>query len=282
MERSGHDVVEFGGGGRWPRWCDRRWSVFFLLAVGLYAAIVFLTWLGQRRLLYIADPARVPPASIGLTNVVEREITAPDGERIVGWQARAKPGRKTLLYFHGNAGTLAMRAERVRRFAGDGLGIFIMAYRGYNGSTGKPSEAAIEGDARLVYDMLIAEGVVPKNLVLFGEFSGSGVAVRLASQRTVGGVVLDAPYTSMVELAAGIYPYLPVRALILDRYESQQAYQGDERAVADPAWRGRRLDTGANGKALVRTGQGAKAPCRVRGWRDRTPTFSRSTVLMRS
>lgn len=195
---------------------------FALIVLGLYAAIVFVVWLGQRRLLYIADPARVSPASVGLINVVEREITASDGERIVGWQARAKPGRRTILYFHGNAGTLAMRADRVRRFAGDGLGIFIMAYRGYNGSTGKPSEAAIEGDARLVYDKLVSEGVAAKDIVLFGESLGSGVAVKLASERTVGGIILDAPYTSMVELAAGIYPYLPVRALILDRYESDK------------------------------------------------------------
>jgi fermentation-respiration switch protein FrsA (DUF1100 family) len=195
---------------------------FFLIVIGLYLAVVFFTWLGQRRLLYIADPARMPPATVGLTGVAEREITAPDEARIVAWYARAKPGRKTILYFHGNAGTLAMRAERVRRFAGDGLGIFIMAYRGYNGSTGKPSESAIEGDARLVYDTLTSEGVTAQNIVLFGESLGSGVAVKLATQRQVGGVILDAPYTSMVELAAGIYPYLPVRALILDRYESDK------------------------------------------------------------
>jgi len=193
-----------------------------LIVIGVYAAVVFVVWLGQRRLLYITDAARVSPSSVGLANVVEREIMATDGERIVGWQARAKPGRKTILYFHGNAGTLAMRAERVRRFAGDGLGIFIMAYRGYSGSSGKPSEAAIEGDARLVYDTLIAEGVAAKDVILFGESLGSGVAVKLASQRPVGGVILDAPYTSMVELAADIYFYLPVRALILDRYESDK------------------------------------------------------------
>lgn len=195
---------------------------FLLIVLGLYALIVLVAWLGQRRLLYVADPQRVPPASIGLAGVVEREIVVPDGTRIVGWQARAKPGRKTILYFHGNAGNLAMRADRVRRFAQDDLGIFIAAYRGYSGSTGRPSEAALEADALHVYDLLTGEGVPAKDIVLFGESLGSGVAVKLASQRAVGGVILDAPYTSMVELAASIYPYLPVRPLILDRYESDK------------------------------------------------------------
>lgn len=193
-----------------------------LIVLAIYCAVVFVVWLGQRKLLYVIDASRIPPAEAGLVNVSERMLPTPDGQKLVTWQAKAKPGRKTILYFHGNAGTLAMRSERVRQFVDDGYGFLMMAYRGYSGSTGRPTEKANEADALLVYDYLRAEGVAAKDIIVFGESLGSGIAVKVASKRPVRGVVLDAPYTSITELAASIYPFLPVRQLILDPYESDR------------------------------------------------------------
>src|SRR5262249_18322551 len=123
-------------------------------------------------------------------------------------------------YFHGNAGNLASRAERVRRFVARGYGVFLLSYRGYGGSTGGPRERAHIADAKLAYRTLRAAGVAARAIILYGESLGSGVAVQVAADDSVGGVVLDAPYTSIVDVAAGAYPFLPVRPFMLDRYET--------------------------------------------------------------
>jgi hypothetical protein len=96
----------------------------------------------------------------------------------------------------------------------------MMTYRGYGGSTGSPSEAANVGDARLAYAALVREGVPPSSIVAYGESLGSGIAVQLAAELPVAGVILDAPYTSIVDVAAKAYPFLPVRLFLVDRYET--------------------------------------------------------------
>jgi fermentation-respiration switch protein FrsA (DUF1100 family) len=189
-------------------------------AVCAWALIVVGAYFGQRRLMYFPDRTRVTPAEAGLSGVEERVLKTPDGARVIAWYGKARPGEPTLLYFHGNAGGLVDRAERVRRFMGEGWGVYMMAYRGYAGGAGRPSEAANVADARLAYGALLLEGVEPGSVILYGESLGSGVAVRLAAERQVGGVVLDAPYTSIVDVALRHYPYLPVRLFLRDRYES--------------------------------------------------------------
>jgi uncharacterized protein len=187
-----------------------------------YAAVVLAAYLGQRRLMYFPDPQRVKPAEEDLASVSEQVLKTPDGARLVAWYGKAKPGQPTILYFHGNAGGLADRAPRMHRFMDEGWGVYIVAYRGYAGSTGSPTETANVADARLAYGALVQEGVDPASIVIYGESLGTGVAVRLATERPAAGLILDAPYTSITEVAAGAYPYLPVRFLLKDRYESKR------------------------------------------------------------
>ncbi|HRD77520.1 MAG TPA: alpha/beta hydrolase [Hyphomicrobiaceae bacterium] len=191
-------------------------------AAVLYGGIVLAAWLGQRKLMYHPNTTRTAPAAVGLVGVEERLVETDDGARIVTWQVKAEPGRPTILYFHGNAGDLADRAERIRQFSAAGWGAVMMAYRGYAGSTGSPSEAANVADAKRVFDRLVAEGTRAESIIAYGESLGSGVAVQLAASRPVRALVLDAPYTSIVDVAASVYPYLPVRPLLKDRYESSR------------------------------------------------------------
>jgi uncharacterized protein len=200
-------------------------SLFIKLALGavaVYAAIALAAYLGQRRLMYFPDPERVAPADSGLSGVEERVLATPDGQRLIAWYGRARPGKPTLLYFHGNGGGLAMRAERIRDFMAEGWGVYMLSWRGYSGSTGSPTEANNVADARLAYNALAREGVAPRSIVVFGESLGTGVAVRLAAEQKVAGLILDAPYTSVLELASASYPFLPVRALLIDRYETRK------------------------------------------------------------
>jgi fermentation-respiration switch protein FrsA (DUF1100 family) len=189
----------------------------------LYALVVVAAFLGQRHLMYVPNPEHVAPADAGLDGVDEVVLETPDGARLIAWRARpAASQRPTLLYLHGNGGNLAGRADRLARYQRQGFGVLMLSWRSYSGSTGRPSEVNNLADARLAYDRLIADGVSPADIVIYGESLGSGVAVQLATELPVGAVVLDAPYTSIVDVAIRSYLYLPVRPLLWDRYESDR------------------------------------------------------------
>lgn len=192
-----------------------------LLILGLYVAIVGVAYWKQRALIYHPGGARLPPMQFGLAGVDDVTLANPDGEKLVAWWAKAAPGQPTILYVHGNAGHLSERSERIRFFQNSGIGMFMLAYRGYSGSTGSPSEAANVADAALAFDHLVASGVRKQDIVLFGESLGTGVAVQLAALRPgAAGMVLDSPFTSMADTGAVHYPWLPVGQLISDRYDS--------------------------------------------------------------
>jgi hypothetical protein len=192
-----------------------------LAAVALYAAVVALFYLGQGALLYPATREKVSAREAGLVGFEDVTLPTEDGERIVGWYRPAESGRATLLYFHGNGGSLLNRRDRALLLTEGGRGLLIASYRGYSGSTGRPSEAGLRIDARTAYDWL-RERVAPERIVLYGESLGSGVAVRLAAERTIGGLVLDAPFTSTADVAVHHYRFLwslPVW-LLRDQYRS--------------------------------------------------------------
>jgi uncharacterized protein len=194
-------------------------KLFVVLGV-VYGAIVLGAWLMQRKLVYRPDPTRVDPAGVGLTDVAEVTIARPDGAQLVGWYRAAPMKRPTLLYFHGNAGNLAARAERMEAYVRSGLGMLMVSYRGYSGSSGAPSEPVNVADAVASFDWLIAQGVDPAKVVIYGESLGSGVAVQVALARKPAGIVLDAPYTSVAALGQRHYPLLPVVWLATDRYDT--------------------------------------------------------------
>ncbi len=190
------------------------------LAAGLLA-VLGAAWL-ERRLLYFPDARRVSPAEAGLGAVEEKILRTPDGEHVIAWWGRARPGEPTILYFHGNGGSLSGRAGRISAYLARGQGLMMMTYRGFGGSSGQPSERANVADALLAYDSLVAWGVEPRDIVLYGESLGSGVAAQVAAARAPGGLVLDAPYTSIPDVGALHYPYLPARLMMRDRYETMR------------------------------------------------------------
>ena len=133
---------------------------------GLYALLVVATYYLQRKLLYFPDTRRVSPESLGLAGVHEIVLRTTDGETVVAWYGAAQPGQPTLLYYHGNAGSLANRSERFAKYLARGRGMLMMTYRGYGGSSGKPSEAVNVADAALAYARLRGMGVTAHDIVL--------------------------------------------------------------------------------------------------------------------
>ena len=193
----------------------RRLAIAWLLLV---VGIAF----GQRSVMYLPHKSRVAPATAGLVGVVESELATPDGERLVVWRAPAKPGQPTVLYFHGNGEPLTYRAGRIKSFQAEGWGIHLHAYRGFSGSTGSPSEAAIVADAKLAYDRLRAEGIAATDIVLYGESLGTGVAIQVAVSRPAAALILEAPFTSLVAAWRQFVPFVPLDLIMRDRYESDK------------------------------------------------------------
>ena len=195
---------------------------FMRAAVVLYVALFAGLYLVQDKLLYTVDPVHTTPAEAGLSDVAEFKLPTPDGETLVGWYGKARPGQPTLLYFHGQGGTLLARKPRFQRFMSEGWGVYAITWRGYGGSTGTPSEEHNVADAHLAYDALRRSGVAPEDIVIYGESLGTGVAVQLATKVDAVGLVLDAPYTSTADVAQERYPFFPVRLGMHDTYESSR------------------------------------------------------------
>lgn len=241
-------------------------KALLITAAVLYLALGITLMLVQRKILYRPDPTRVSPAAAGLNGVTEIEIASPDGARLVAWHLSAPVGRPTLLYFHGNGGSIAGRTDRIRDLERRHLGVLILSYRGYGGSTGSPSEAANVADGLLAYDELRRRGIAPRDVILFGESLGTGVATQVAGLRPSAGLVLDSPYTSIADIAALLYPVFPVRLVLWDQYETSRHIERVSvpililHGAADevvPVTMGRRIHALAGRKAEIATYPGA-------------------------
>jgi uncharacterized protein len=190
------------------------------VCVALYAALVAGLFFGQRKILFRCDAAEVDPATIGLKAEIVR-LKTEDGESLLAWRIPPAPGRPVILYFHGNAGGLDLRVERFRAMAKAGMGLLAIEYRGYASSTGSPTERGLKLDGEAAYSAAIASGIAPDRIVPLGESLGSGVAVALAARHKVGGLVLDSPYSSIADVAAATYWFVPVRALLRDPFRNE-------------------------------------------------------------
>ena len=187
--------------------------------VALYAALVIGLFVGQRKILFRCDAAEVDPATLGLKAEILR-LKTEDGETLLAWRVPPAPGRPLILYFHGNAGGLDLRVERFRAIAKAGMGFLAIEYRGYASSTGSPSERGLKLDGEAAYAAAVASGVAPERIVALGESLGSGVAIALAARHKLGALVLDSPYSSIVDVAASAYWFVPVRALLRDPFRN--------------------------------------------------------------
>jgi hypothetical protein len=193
----------------------------FLAGLAFYLGLGAVMFFAQRVLMYFPERARTPPALAGLPEAEEIALDTSDGERVIAWHVPPRGDRPVILYFHGNGGALRYRVERFRALMTDGAGLIALSYRGYGGSSGKPTEAGLIADANAAYDYAIKH-YAPERLALWGESLGSAVAVALAAERLVGRVILEAPFTSAVDVGQRAYPIFPVRLLMLDQFRSDE------------------------------------------------------------
>jgi fermentation-respiration switch protein FrsA (DUF1100 family) len=174
----------------------------------------------QRTLVFPKLADHVTAADAGFPEAQKVALQTSDGERLVAWYVPPKPDKPLFIYFHGNGDTLNWRVSRDRSLVADGSGLLAVSYRGYEGSTGSPSEDGMHLDAAAAYEFAIDHQIAPDRIVLWGHSLGTGVAVRLAAERKIKALVLEAPYTSVADVAAMNYPLLPVRWLLKDQFRS--------------------------------------------------------------
>ena len=194
-----------------------KW-LLIIVVVG-YGGLLLLVYLGQRALQYFPERARTPPAAAGLPEAEEVVLDSSGGARVIVWHIPPRGEKPVVLYFHGNGGSLRGRVDRFRALAADGTGLIALSYRGYGGSSGRPTEKGLIDDALAAYAFAAARYPASR-LALWGESLGTGVAVALAAQKPVGRIVLESPFTSIADIAAQIYWFFPVRLLIKDSFRS--------------------------------------------------------------
>lgn len=190
--------------------------VFSLVYVGALAALFY----AQRAFVFpVPSTVRTSPRDGGFPEAEEHILTTSDGERVIIWHVAPKPGRHVVIYFPGNGDTLAGCIGRFREIIADGTGLVALSYRGYAGSSGSPSEQGLLRDAAAAY-AFTATLYPASGIVLWGFSLGSGVAVALAADHAVGGIILEAPYTSIADIAAAAFFLFPVRYLLKDGFHS--------------------------------------------------------------
>lgn len=183
--------------------------------------LVLLVYTLQDRLVYF--PAReleATPRALGV-DYEDVWLTTEDGVRLHGWFVASPAARATVLFFHGNGGNISHRLGRIVVFRRLGLNMLLVDYRGYGGSHGRPSEQGTYRDARAAWRYLTeTREFGPGTIILYGESLGGAVATHLAAAQTPGAVIVESGFSSMVDLGAEVYPWLPVRWISRYTYPS--------------------------------------------------------------
>jgi len=199
---------------------ELAWSVLRITAAS-YVGLILLMYFRQAHYVYFPTrDVRLTPATFRLA-YDELRVRTGDGQTIHGWFVPHPQARGTLLFCHGNAGNIGDRIDSVRRFYDLGLNVCLFDYRGYGLSSGAPTEEGTYRDAEAVWGWLTTARSIPANrIVVMGESLGGGVAAWVAERKQPAALILESTFTSMPDVAARVYPFLPVRLLCRFRYDT--------------------------------------------------------------
>ena len=188
----------------------------------IYLILLTLIYINQRKLLYLPSENNYLDDPINFT-YNEFFIEVDKDVKIKSWLIEKDLKKyKTILFLHGNAGNLFNRSYKLNRLNELNLNVLIISWRSFSGNPGKPNETNLYGDAKKAVKWLNDKGVETENIILYGESLGTGVAVEIGQTNKFNSIILESPYTSMVKAAKIYYPYLPVKFLLKDKYESEK------------------------------------------------------------
>jgi fermentation-respiration switch protein FrsA (DUF1100 family) len=195
-----------------------KWLVIVAI-VGYLGGLAALYFMQREFIFPIPQTVRTTPQAADFPEAEEHFLTTADGEKVIVWHVAAKPGHPVVIYFPGNGDTLAWCAGRLRAISSDGTGLVALSYRGYAGSSGHPSEQGLLQDAAAAYAFAAARYSADR-IVVWGFSLGTGAAVAVAAEHPVAKLILEAPYTSIADVAASKFPIVPVRFLLRDPFHS--------------------------------------------------------------
>jgi len=221
--------------------------VYLLVTLGLY---VF-----QRNLLYYPTENNYSGDKLTV-NIEKVKITTEDDIELLAWYHKKDINNyKTILYLHGNAGSLENRIHKVNHFNDMNINFLLLAWRGFNGNAGKPTEQGLYQDAKNAVRWLMNQGIREENIIIYGESLGTGVATEIAQKKNFAGVILESPFTSMVAAGKSKYPIFPIKLLLKDKYESDKKIKniispilvmhGEDDQIV-PFWMGKKIYEIAN------------------------------------
>ena len=201
------------------------YTTSIIALVSFYLLLLVIVFFFQRNLLYHPSVNNyLQNQGLSEPNDFEKvNITTKDKIDLVGWFYKKNLEKfKTILFFHGNAGSLENRTYKLNHFKDLNVNFLIIAWRGFSGNEGKPNEKGLYEDADSAISWLKTKGIDEKNIILYGESLGTGVAIEIAQNKNYAGVILESPFTSMINMGRKYYPFFPVNFLLKDKFESNK------------------------------------------------------------
>lgn len=196
----------------------KKLKSFLLSSVIVYCAVTAWLYFGQRAMIFVPD--KTPIVAISGTEKIS--VTTQDGLTLHAiYKASSTPSKPTIIMFHGNAGNAAHRVFKVKPYVDQGYGILLAEYRGYGGNGGSPSEEGFYHDGRSYMNWLTQNKNIT-NIVIYGESVGSGTATQMATEYDIAGLILEVPFSSLLDVAQNLYFLAPVKYLIKDPFMNHE------------------------------------------------------------
>ena len=194
---------------------------YIISAFFIYFLIGLVIFLFQRKILFNISGKPNKPEDYGLNNIKELKIQTSDAVGLLAWLSMPKPNLPLLVYFHGNSFDIGERADRIKRYINNGWGVLLLAWRGYSGNLGKPTEKNLYIDGESAIKWIIDNlNFDYENLIIYGESLGCAVAVDLGTRYKFKSIVLESPFTSILDIARRRYKIYPVKYFILDKFDN--------------------------------------------------------------
>ena len=200
-----------------------RAGLFLLIQIFVlvYFLILVFLYFYQRNLMYHPDENNYFGDQLSV-DIKKVKINTDDNIDLLGWyHEKDIKKNKTILFFHGNAGSLENRIHKLNHFRDMNVNFLIIAWRGFSGNKGKPTEEGLYEDGKSAINWLVNRGIKKNNIVIYGESLGTGVATHLAQNKNFAGIILETPFTSMIDAAKNFYPYIPVGLLLKDKFDNK-------------------------------------------------------------
>ena len=193
---------------------------FIIFIISIYFLLLTFLYFFQGKLLYHPNVNNYSEVDNSISNIEKVTISTSDNYNLLGWFHKKDIKKKTILFFHGNAGSIENRIYKLNHFKNMDLNFLIIAWRGFSGNSGKPNEKGLYDDALSAVKWLESNGIKKEKVILYGESLGTAVAVEIAQNENFAGMILESPFTSMIEMGKKYYFFFPVSLLLKDRYES--------------------------------------------------------------